>query len=197
MKKTYMMGDIAKELAVHKTTVFRSVKELEIEAINENSRKYENSPKKYSEESKQLIIANLIEEEKRTEAQNKALQEHFKALRNDSETIEIDNTEVVDEEYKGDLGALQEHNGNVSNKIISLLESQLEAKDKELDRAYQEKQDLIRLLDQQQRLSLQANQKIEILELEIKETLEDENEEEKHETKKTKWYDIFKRNKKN
>ncbi|MGO1818904.1 MAG: hypothetical protein ACTH0S_04390 [Senegalia sp. (in: firmicutes)] len=197
MKKTYMMGDIAKELAVHKTTVFRSVKELEIEAINENSRKYENSPKKYSEESKQLIIANLIEEEKRTEAQNKALQEHFKTLRNDSETIKIDNTEVVDEEYKGDLGALQEHNGNVSNKIISLLESQLEAKDKELDRAYQEKQDLIRLLDQQQRLSLQANQKIEILELEIKETLEDENEEEKHETKKTKWYDIFKRNKKN
>lgn len=192
-----MMGDIAKELAVHKTTVFRSVKELEIEAINENSRKYENSPKKYSEESKQLIIANLIEEEKRTEAQNKALQEHFKTLRNDSETIKIDNTEVVDEEYKGDLGALQEHNGNVSNKIISLLESQLEAKDKELDRAYQEKQDLIRLLDQQQRLSLQANQKIEILELEIKETLEDENEEEKHETKKTKWYDIFKRNKKN
>ena len=193
MKKTYMMGDIAKELAVHKTTVFRSVKELEIEAINENSRKYENSPKKYSEESKQLIIANLIEEEKRTEAQKKALQEHFKTLRNDSETIKINNTEVVDEEYKGDLGALQEHNGNVSNKIISLLESQLEAKDKELDRAYQEKQDLIRLLDQQQRLSLQANQKIEILELEIKETLEDENEEEKHETKKTKWYDDIKK----
>lgn len=189
MGKTYLMGDIAKELAIHKTTVFRSIKELEIEAINENSRKYENSPKKYSEEAKKLIIANLVEEEQRTEMQNKALQEHFETLRNVSETMEADNGKVSDDETEERFKAFQEHNGNVSSKVIELLESQLEAKDKELDRAYQEKQDLIRLLDQQQQLSLQANRKIEMLENKEREITEEPEKDEPQ--KKRRWFDFF------
>lgn len=189
MGKTYLMGDIAKELAIHKTTVFRSIKELEIEAINENSRKYENSPKKYSEEAKKLIIANLVEEEQRTEMQNKALQEHFETLRNVSKTMEDDNNKVSDDKTGERFKAFQEHNSNVSSKVIELLESQLEAKDKELDRAYQEKQDLIRLLDQQQQLSLQANQKIEMLENKEREITEEPERDELQE--KRRWFDFF------
>ena len=189
MGKTYLMGDIAKKLAIHKTTVFRSIKELEIEAINENSRKYENSPKKYSEEAKKLIVANLVEEEQRTEMQNKALQEHFETLRNVSETIEADKDNVNEGEKEEHFKAFQEHNSNGSSKVIELLERQLEAKGKELDRAYQEKQDLIRLLDQQQQLSLQANQKIEMLENREREITEESEKDELQ--KKRRWFDFF------
>ena len=189
MKKTYLMGDIAEELRINKTKVFRCIKELKLEAENENTREHLNSPKKYSEESKLLIIANLTKQEKRTELQNSALHEHYKALRNVTVTQEHDKIDDDKVESKERYKALQERYRNDSDKVIELLESQLQAKDKELDRAYQEKQDLIRLLDQQQRLSLQANQKIEVLE--HKEEIKEE-ETEDNKKKKKKWWQFFK-----
>lgn len=197
MDKSYLMGDIAEELNISKTKVFRCIKELEIEAINEKTREHSNSPKKYSEKSKELIVANLTKAEDRNELQNKALQNHYRALQ--SVTVTQEHRDNNDKECKKEerYKTLQERCSNDSERIIKLLEDQLEFKDKELDRAYQEKQDLIRLLDQQQRLSLQANQKIETLELKIKEVNKvEEILEEKdiiYKEKKSKWYDIFKR----
>lgn len=186
MKKTYLMGDIAKELKINKTKVFRCIKELELEALNENTREYSNSSKEYSEESKNLIIANLTKKEKRTKFQNGALQKHYRALQSVTVTQECDNREDRGGEKEKRYRALLKRYSNDSEKIIELLESQLQAKDKELDRAYQEKQDLIRLLDQQQRLSLQANQKIEILEN------KEETKEEIKDDEKKNWWQFWK-----
>ena len=73
------------------------------------------------------------------------------------------------------------------DKVIEVLERELEHSKDKLRKSEEEKETLMRLLDQQQRLSLQANQKIEILESkdqEIKEEIKDD--------KKRKWWQFFK-----
>src|SRR5699024_5105932 len=65
---------------------------------------------------------------------------------------------------------------NNKDKVIEVLERELEHSKDKLRKSEKEKETLMRLLDQQQRLSLQANQKIEILESmdqEIKEEIKD------------------------
>lgn len=72
------------------------------------------------------------------------------------------------------------------DKLIEVLERELEHSKDKLKKSEEEKKTLMVLLDQQQRLSLQANQKIETLEQ--KEELEEEKNNRKE---KKKWWNFF------
>lgn len=143
MKEKYTIADICESLNTHKTKIRRTISDLGIEAINEQDRKHENSPKFYSEEAKREIMNELKIETKAEQEQNRSRTE-----------------------------AEQEQNNETQNAMIELLKEQLNRADRdkqELVRALQEAQQLV---NQQQRLSLQANHKIDILELELKEKKE-------------------------
>ena len=198
--KTYTILDIAKELGTNKERIRQTLNKLEIKAVNEKTRTHNNIAKVYSVESKKRVIEELAWDLGILNAKDYAPEAKDSKEKNAKGTKDsAQETQIIEKNAADAQTRAQE----AQDEIIKLLKTQLEDKDKQLDRAYQEKQDLIRslneaqqLVNQQQQLSLQASKKIEILELEMKETLEDEKSEEKYETKKTKWYDIFKRNKK-
>lgn len=87
-----------------------------------------------------------------------------------------------------------------STELIKLLQSQndflkqeLNESKTQLERAYEEKKELMKLLDQQQRLSLQSSQKIEKLESNIESYEELDMNKHVEPVKNKKWYHIFRR----
>lgn len=165
MNDEYTISEIAKILETHKTKIRRIISELQIEAINENNRKHENSPKLYNKKSKDLIKS------------------HFKS-----------ETEAEHEQNKSETKA--EHEQNI--ETIEFLKSQLNQAHKEKQELYKALQEAQQLVNQQQQLSLQSNQKIKRLETELEEASEniiEENEIKEEELKKKKWYDFFRRKK--
>lgn len=185
--KTYTILEIAKELNTNKERIRKTLNKLNIEAENEKTRTHNNIAKIYSLKSKELVILEL------------------------SQDLGVNNVQDSAPEMQGahqnlaqEMQDMHQNAPESQDEIIKLLKLQLEDKDKQLDRAYQEKQDLTRslseaqqLVNQQQQLSLQAHNKIGILELELKDKIQEEvyKNELKNEDKKPKWYNIFKKNK--
>lgn len=168
MNDTYTITEISKTLNTHKTKIRRTIDQLGIEAINENNREHKNSPKIYDNEAKNSIINQLKSE-----------------------------TRVEQEQNKSETRVEHEQNNETQQEMIELLKDRLYKADRdkeELTRALQEAQQLV---NQQQQLSLQAHNKIGILELELKDRIQEEvyKNELKNEDKKPKWYNIFKKNK--
>lgn len=199
--KTYTILEIAKELNTNKERIRKTLNKLNIEAENEKTRTHNNIAKVYSLKSKELVILELSQDL----GVNNAPDSQFSApeskgahhnLAQETQFLHQNAPESTD--YAPDS---QFYASGAQDEIIKLLKSQLEDKDKQLDKSYQEKQDLIRslnesqqLVNQQQQLSFQANKKISILELELKEVLLEEEIEHKDSSDR-KWYHIFKRRK--
>lgn len=159
MNDEYTITEITKILDTHKTKIRRIIDELKIKAINENNRKYENSPKLYNEKSKNAIINHYKSE---TEAEQE---------RNESETS-------------------SEH--ELNSETLDFLKNELGKSHREKQELFKALQEAQQLVNQQQQLSLQSNQKIERLELELKETSESVSEEKENEKpKKRSWFDFF------
>lgn len=113
----------------------------------------------------------------------------FQILKKDKTNETRDDTRSNTHETRDDT---QELSDNISkDKVIEVLERELEHSKDKLRKSEEEKETLMRLLDQQQRLSLQANQKIEILELEKK---EEAREEYKKDNGEKKWWQFFNKN---
>lgn len=191
--KTYTILEIAKELNTNKERIRKTLNKLNIEAENENTRTHNNIAKVYSLKSKELIILELSKDLGVNNSQDLA-----------PESQGVHQNLAPESQYMHqNAPELPFYAPESQDEIIKLLKLQLEDKDKQLDRAYQEKQDLMRslseaqqLVNQQQQLSLQANNKIGILELELKEVSEEVHKNESNsEDKKPKWYNIFKKNK--
>ena len=73
----------------------------------------------------------------------------------------------------------QENTTEQENLTIQILREELNDSKKQLERAFEEKKDLVKLIDQQQQLQLNTQKQLEQFKI--------ENREEKH-----KWYHIFK-----
>ena len=168
--KTYTILEIAKELNTNKERIRKTLNKLNIEAENENTRTHNNIAKVYSLKSKELIILELSKDLGVNNSQDLA-----------PESQGVHQNLAPESQYMHqNAPELPFYAPESQDEIIKLLKLQLEDKDKQLDRAYQEKQDLMRslseaqqLVNQQQQLSLQANNKIGILELELKEVSEE------------------------
>lgn len=168
--KTYTILDLSEEFGKDKQLIRRRIAKLKIQSINKNTREYSNDPLEYSKKS-------YIE-----------LADYFGVSKSNTRDTHNDKQSNT-QQYTDDSN---------KNKLIEILERELEHSKSKLEKAEQEKDNLYRLLDQQQRLSLSDKNKIEILELELKENsnpieILEEKEIEKKESKKPKWYDIFKK----
>ena len=170
----YTLLDLAEQFGKDKQFIRRRIMKLNLRAINKDTREHLNEPLKYShcvylELAKELGLSN-----------SNAPDMH--------ETC--DDTQSTTHKTQDDT---QKHAGELSkDKLIEVLERELKHSKDKLKKSEEEKENLMRLLDQQQRLSLQANQKIEILEYKEQEIIENKEEKQK---KKRKWYDIFNKNK--
>jgi len=158
-KKAYTILDLSKEFKKDKQVIRRLISRLNIEPINKDTRAFINEPLLFSNKAYTLLAKELRVSQTDTP---------------DTQTDTPD-TQTDTQEKKEDLP---------KDKLIEVLERELEHSKERLEKSEQEKVSLMQLLDQQQRLTLQANQKIELLESpEGKEDL-------KH---KSKWYNIFKK----
>ena len=162
MNDTYTISEISKALNTHKTKIRRTIDQLGIEAINENNREHINSPKIYDNEAKNSIINHLKSETKAERKQNKS------------------ETKVE-----------HERNNETQQEMIEMLKDRLYQADRDKDKLTRALQEAQQLVNQQQQLSLQANKKIGVLELQLKEIAEEECKQ----ANNKKWYDIFKRKK--
>ena len=75
--------------------------------------------------------------------------------------------------------------------MIEMLKDRLYQADRDKDKLTRALQEAQQLVNQQQQLSLQANKKIGVLELQLKEIAGEESKQ----ANNKKWYDIFKRKK--
>lgn len=157
--KVYTILDLAEELGKDKQFIRRKIMSLNLKSINKSSRKHSNEPLKYDYNS----YVELAKE------------------------LGVSNSNTHD--MQSDVhSSTQKHTETLGkDKLIEILERELKHSKDKLKNAEEEKQNLMKLLDQQQRLSLNANQKIEKLEYKEKEN--------KEEKKKGKWYDFLIRNK--
>ncbi|MBF7018142.1 MULTISPECIES: DUF536 domain-containing protein [Staphylococcus] len=158
-EKIYTIKNLCDELNQPRQKIRRRLEKLEIKAINEDTRTYENEPLEYDHQA----FLKLAEE--------------F--------DVRIDNKECtasVQQRTTNEQHRTAEETSK--DKLIKVLEKQLEEANK--SRANLEK-----LLDQQQQLTLISNKKFKLLKLEVEELKVQEEKEE--DTKKSKWYDIFKR----
>ena len=165
----YTIKNLCDELNQPRQKVRRRLEKLEIKAINEDTRTYENEPLEYDHQA----FLKLSEELGVSKFKKDKANETRDDTRSDTHEIRDDTQKLSDDINK--------------DKVIEVLERELEHSKDKLRKSEEEKETLMRLLDQQQRLSLQANQKIEILESkdqEIKEEIKDD--------KKRKWWQFFK-----
>lgn len=161
IKRVYTLVDLAEEFGKDKQFIRRQIMGLNLEAINKDSREHLNETLKYSHH----VYIEL----------SKAL---------GLSTGKNSDTHDTQNDTQNDTHDMQKDGDNLSkDKLIEILERELRHSKDKLEKAESEKENLMRLLDQQQRLSLQANQKIELLE--HKETEEKVGE-------KRKWWEIFK-----
>lgn len=158
-KKTYTILEISKEFNKDKQVIRRLIARLNIEPINKDTRAFINDPLLFSNKAYMLLAKELsISTSDTLDTQKDTPDTH-------SDT----------QEKKEDLP---------KDKLIEVLERELEHSKERLEKSEQEKESLMQLLDQQQRLTLQANHKIELLED------PEQQEDLKH---KGKWYSIFKK----
>lgn len=168
--KVYTLLDLAEEFGKDKQFLRRRISRLKLRAINKDSREHINEPLEYDhntylELAKELGVTNL---------------------KKDKTNETRDDTRSNTHETRDDTQELSD--GINKDKVIEVLERELEHSKDKLRKSEEEKETLMRLLDQQQRLSLQANQKIEILE-----SKDQEIKEEIKEGEKKKWWQIFKK----
>ena len=186
--KTYTILEIADELITTKSRVSRSISKLKFKANNENERIHKNSPKNYSSSVKELVMIDLMSVTERSVAQQSALQERINKVKSDKATYKT-LKEDVKEKAQQSAPTLKAERFEAQQEIIDVLKTQL-------NKANDEKENLLRLLDQQQRLSLHDRNKIELLETEVKKNTKEEiNESENAVVKKSRWYNAWKRNK--
>lgn len=194
--KEYTILDFSEKFRKDKQLIRRKLSKLGVKAINKDTREYNNEPlqydyKAYIELAKSFGLSHDIREDHENETQNNT-QQHTSDTPNDT----------------------QQHTDSTSkNRLIEVLERELEHAKSMLEKAEREKDNLYRLLSQQQQLSLNDKSKIKLLELKLEDADACKNEEteqefkgvydskvevfedENKEHKKAKWYDIFKRNK--
>lgn len=161
----YTIKNLCDELNQPRQKIRRRLKKLEIKAINEDTRTYENEPLEYDHQA-------------------------FLKLAKEFDIL-IDNqncTSSVQQRTTDRTASAQQNNieNNDKDKLIKVLEEQLEEANK--SRANLEK-----LLDQQQQLTLISNEKIGSLKLQLEEkNLEDDG---INKQEKFKWYKFFRRKK--
>lgn len=170
---TYLISDIADELNQNKTKVRRTIKKLGLKEVNNADRLYTNSPKEYSSSDMDLIRIYLTPDSKRTIAEHDALQSFQERNRDAMTHTEAPSEAIKDtdskEAYHIRLDALQERNTNLMERS-TLQEATIKRLEDQLEQAHKDKTDLIRLLDQQQHLNLTAQDKLETLQIELRET---------------------------
>lgn len=157
-KRVYTILDLAEEFGKDKQLIRRKILGLKLKSINKDSRQYSNEPLEYDH-------SIYVELSKAFGVSNS----NTGVIHNDTQT----NTEKHEEDSNKD-------------KLIEVLERELKHSKYKLENAEKEKESLMRLLDQQQQLSLKSSQKIELLEYKVKEEKREDNK------KKKKWYDLFK-----
>lgn len=168
--KVYTLLDLAEEFGKDKQFIRRRISRLKLRAINKDSREHINEPLEYDYQA----FLKLAEEFGVSKFKKDKANETRDDTRSDTHETRDDTQKLSDDINK--------------DKVIEVLERELEHSKDKLRKSEEEKETLMRLLDQQQRLSLQANQKIEILESkdqEIKEEIKD--------GEKKKWWQIFKK----
>lgn len=175
MDKQYTILDLSEEFEKDKQLIRRRLSKLGIKSINRDVREYPNDPLKYNHDA-------YIQLAKDFGISNSNTQQHADDTRSNTPKHTND-TQSNTQQHADDIG---------KNRLIEVLERELEHSKDKLEKAEQEKVNLYKLLDQQQQLSLNDKNKIEMLELEIKE----HNHLEEILEEKTKWYNIFKRRKK-
>ena len=126
-----------------------------------------------------------------------AINENNREHKNSPKMYDNEAKNSIINQLKSETRAEQEQNNEIQQEMIELLKERLYQADRdkeELTRALQEAQQLV---NQQQQLSLQAHNKIGILELELKDRIQEEvyKNQFKNKDKKPKWYNIFKKNK--
>ncbi|MDN6749528.1 MAG: hypothetical protein ACTHVE_11900 [Senegalia sp. (in: firmicutes)] len=168
--KVYTLLDLAEEFGKDKQFIRRRISRLKLRAINKDSREHINEPLEYDHQAFLKLSEELGVSKFKKDKANEARDD----TRSDTHETRNDTRKLSDDINK--------------DKVIEVLERELEHSKDKLRKSEEEKETLMRLLDQQQRLSLQANQKIEILESkdqEIKEEIKD--------GEKKKWWQIFKK----
>ncbi len=104
----------------------------------------------------------------------------------DEETLKIIKAEYLPKE------AQQEYNKSVTasySGVEQLLKEQLANERQDKEKLQEQNTELLKLLNQQQQLTLISNKKLEVLKLE----LEDPEQKNIEQEKKRKWYDLFRR----
>lgn len=186
--KTYLISELADDLITTKSRVSRSISKLKIEAVNENDRIHKNSPKKYDSSAKNLVEIDLMSVTERSEAQQDSLRERIKIIKGKKAT---DKENIEEKKPKEDQSTTttKTERYEAHQEIIDVLKTQLK-------KANDEKDGLMRLLDQQQKIALYDRNRIKTLEIELEEVaVKEEIDSEKKEAIKPKWYNFFKPNK--
>ena len=192
--KVYTLLDLAEEFGKDKQFIRRRISRLKLRAINKDSREHINEPLEYDHQA----FLKLSEELGVSKFKKDKANETRDDTRSDTHETRDDTHKTRDDtrsdtyETRDDTHETRDDTQKLSDdinkdKVIEVLERELEHSKDKLRKSEEEKETLMRLLDQQQRLSLQANQKIEILESkdqEIKEEIKDD--------KKRKWWQFFK-----
>ena len=189
--KVYTLLDLAEEFGKDKQFIRRRISRLKLRAINKDSREHINEPLEYDHQaflklSEELGVSKFKKDKANETRDDTRSDTHETRDDTRSDTHETrDDTRSDTHETRDDTQKLSDDINK--DKVIEVLERELEHSKDKLRKSEEEKETLMRLLDQQQRLSLQANQKIEILESkdqEIKEEIKDD--------KKRKWWQFFK-----
>lgn len=169
--KTYTILDLAEEFGKDKQVIRRRIAKFKLQSINKDTREYSNDPLEYDYEA-YLELANDF-------------------------CVSKSNTRDTQNDMR--INTRQYAENSSKDKLIEVLERELKHSKDKLEKSEQEKENLYKLLSQQQQLSLSDKNKIRVLELEIEEVKELEIEADKRDSdelnkeEKPKWYDIFKR----
>lgn len=183
--KDYTVKEIAELLEVSKPTVQKMINDLGIEFITKGKR-----DRFYTEDNVIEIIkainpnfdlSKIIEKTAKTENEPQNIEESTENIEKDTENTEKDNANTEKDRKIEDL----------QMQLLETLQKQIADQQKQLESKDQEIQHLHKLLDQQQVLTLQANQKIELLE-----NKQVDKPEEPEEVYEKSWFGLFKKVKK-
>lgn len=183
--KQYTILDLSELFEKDKQLIRRRLTKLGIKAINKGIREYANEPLQYDHNAYIELAKDFGVSNSKIDQPTDDTQSNTQQYANDTQSNtqkHTNDTQCNTQIHADDIGR---------DKLIEVLERELEHSKIKLQRAEQEKDNLYRLLDQQQQLSLNDKNKIETLELELKES----NYPEQTLEEKPKWYNIFKRRK--
>ena len=189
--KNYTILDLSEEFKKDKQLIRRRLSKLGIKPVNKETREHINVPLEYDQRAF-IELSNLFQVSNISENKKK---HDTPVTRNDTRN----DTHVTHDDIQNNTHKKEER----SNKeiLIEVLERELKHSKEKLEKAEQEKENLFRLLNQQQQLSLSDRNKIKILEIELEKFTESKEIEreyrttEENKTNKSKWYNIFNRSK--